>query len=313
MKININTKKTFLFPGTGSQYVGMGKDLYENSPSAKRLYDLADDILGFNLSGICFNGERELLDKTAVCHPAIMVTSLAIIEGLKEQSDKNSSCSSVAGLSLGEYTSLVFAGAIEFRDAIKLVHNVGKYIDNNCNTKPGGMLTVIGLDDSTMENICSYARWAGEVTPANYNYPGHIVISGERAALEVVRSVAKERGARAVFRLQANSAFHSHLMSPAKNILERELGKIKISDAKIPVISNIDGRYIYKPDDICKDLIMQLTHPVLWSHSIQNLIKDGVEEFNGIGPGRVMAGIVKRIDNKKKIRNLDSFNSFSYN
>ena len=313
MKININAKKTFLFPGTGSQYVGMGKDLYENSARARSLYDQANEILGFNLSNICFNGKKELLEKTEVCHPAIMVTSLAIIEGLKEQSNNDITCSSVAGLSLGEYTALVFAGAIEFKDAIKLVHNVGKHIDENCNVNPGGMIAVIGLDDSTIENICSEARWAGEATPANYNYPDHIVISGDRTALEVVRSIAKERGARAVFRLQANGAFHSHLMTPARAKLESELKKIKISEAKIPVISNIDGRYIHKPEDICASLIKQLTHLVLWSHSIQNLIRDGVEEFNGIGPSRAMGGIVRRIDNNKKIRNFDSFNSFSNN
>lgn len=311
--MNITTKKTFLFPGQGVQYVGMGKEIYENSPLAKRLYDLANEILGFDLAGICFKGKQELLDMSSICQPAILVTSLAIMEAFRDQGKNDTICYAAAGLSLGEYTALVFAGAIGFEDAIRLVHNRGKYMEEACDKNPGGMITIIGLDERTIEDICNNSRWAGEISPANYNYPGQIVLSGEKKALEIASSLAKESGARIVLPLNVNGAFHSILMSPASHKLEKELDKIKINRPRIPIIANIDGRYISEPDDIRSSLVKQLTSPVLWCHSILNLIRDGVEEFNGVGPGRVMVSILKKIDKRKKIKSIDTLESFRYN
>lgn len=313
MVTNTLIKKTFLFPGQGAQYVGMGKDIYDNSRNARKLYEEANDILGFNIADVCFNGKQELLDRTSICQPAILVTSLAIIEALKEQGAYDTDCFAVAGLSLGEYTALVFAGAIRFEDAIKLVHNRGKYMEDACNEFPGGMLTIVGLEDEIIEEICRDVGCAGAISPANYNYPGQIVISGEKAAIKAASEVAIERGARMVIPLNVNGAFHSSLMNSASKKLEYELNMITISRAEIPVAANINGSYVCDPDEIRQSLVKQLTNPVLWCRTVQNLIKDGVEEFYGIGPGRVMAGIMKKIDRKKKINSLDKFESFRFN
>lgn len=307
------TKKTYLFPGQGAQYVGMGKDIYENSAGAKKLYNRANEVLGFNLSDICFTGGQEMLNRTSICQPAILVTSLAIIEALKEQECHDFSCFAVAGLSLGEYTALVFAGALEFEDAINLVSNRGKYMEEACDQHPGGMLTIIGLDDKTVKEICNDVKWKGAIIPANYNYPGQVVVSGENEAINEASKTAMERGAKMVIPLDVNGAFHSDLMKSASNKLEEQLNKVTISKAKVPVARNVDGKYVSEPDEIRLSLIKQLTNPVLWRHSVQNLISDGVEEFYGIGPGRVMVGIMKKIDRKKKINSIDKFESFRYN
>jgi len=313
MEIKNFAKRTYLFPGQGAQFVGMGKDFYDNSLNARKLYKKANDVLGFDLADICFNGKQDLLDKTSICQPAILVTSLAIVEALKEYEGSGAECYAAAGLSLGEYTALVFAGAIKFEDAIRLVHNRGRYMEEACDEFPGGMLTIIGLNESVIEEICEEAGKVGEISPANYNYPEQIVISGEKHALDIAAELAKEKGARMVIPLNVNGAFHSHLMDSASKKLERELDKIVISKAKIPIAANFDGKYVVDPDAIRISLVKQLTNPVQWCHSVQNLINDGVEEFYGVGPGRVMVGIMKKIDRKKKISSLDKFESFQYN
>lgn len=311
-------KKTYLFPGQGAQYVGMGKDVYENSLRARKLYDQANDVLGIDLADICFNGKQEELDRTSICQPAILVTSLAIIEALKEREahsmgSRDIDCFAAAGLSLGEYTALVFAGAIRFEDAIKLVSNRGKYMEEACDEYPGGMVTIMGLDDKVIEDICRDVQWAGAICPANYNYPGQVVVSGKKEAINEASRVAMERGAKMVIPLNVNGAFHSSLMNSASKKLEEALNNVIISKAKIPVATNVDGKYIREPDEIRLSLVKQLTSPVLWRHSVQNLIRDGVEEFYGVGPGRVMVGILKKIDRKKKINSIDKFESFQYN
>ena len=308
-----NAKKTYLFPGQGAQYIGMGKDFYENSSGARKLYDKANDVLGFDLADICFNGRQDELDKTSLCQPAILVTSLAIIEAFKELGDSDHACFAVAGLSLGEYTALVFAGAIKFEDAIRLVHNRGQYMEEACEESPGGMLTIIGLDNDEVENVCDDVRWAGAISPANYNYPGQVVVSGEIEAIKEAEKSAMERGAKMVVPLNVSGAFHSQLMDSASRKLEEELMGIAISRAEIPVATNVDGNYICEPDEIRGSLIKQLTSPVLWSHCLENMIKDGVEEFYGVGPGRTMVGIMKKINRKKKINSIDKFGAFRYN
>lgn len=313
MEIQELTKKTFLFPGQGAQFIGMGKDFYDNSLGARKLYNSANDILGFDLADICFNGKQDLLDKTSICQPAILVTSLAIIEALKEQDNFDTNCYAAAGLSLGEYTALVFAGGIKFEDAIKLVHNRGRYMEEACDEFPGGMLTIMGLDEEIINDICKAAQTEGIISPANYNYPGQIVVSGEKDAINAASDIAKEKGARMVIPLNVNGAFHSKLMESASERLAEELSKIVISKTNIPVAANIDGNYISDPDEIRISLIKQLTSPVLWCHSVQKMINDGVEEFNGVGPSRVMVGLMKKINRKKKINSLDKFESFKYN
>ena len=307
------TKKTYLFPGQGAQYVGMGKDIYENSAGAKKLYNRANKVLGFDLADICFSGKQEMLNRTSICQPAILVTSLAIIEALKEQNCHDFNCFAVAGLSLGEYTALVFAEAIAFEDAINLVSNRGKYMEEACDQHPGGMLTIMGLDDKEVKKICEDVRWKGAISPANYNYPGQVVVSGEKEAINEASKTALERGAKMVVPLNVNGAFHSNLMKSASSKLEEQLNKVTILKSKVPVARNVDGKYVSEPDEIRLSLIKQLTNPVLWRHSVQNLISDGVEEFYGIGPGRVMVGIMKKINRKKKINSIDKFESFRYN
>ncbi len=311
--VNDIEKKTYLFPGQGAQFVGMGKDVYDNSKGARKLYNEANDILGFDLADICFNGGKEELDRTSICQPAILVTSLAIVEAFKEQGHEDIDCFASAGLSLGEYTALVFTGAIKFEDAIRLVHNRGKYMEEACKEFPGGMVSIMGLDDKTVEDICGIAGKDGKISPANYNYPGQIVVSGEKGAIETASNIALERGAKMVMPLNVNGAFHSSLMDSASKRLEEELNRVQIWKAVAPIAANVNGRYISEPDEIRSSLVRQLTSPVQWGRSVQNLIDDGVEEFFGVGPGRVVVGILKKINRKKKINSIDKFESFRYN
>ena len=304
-------KTAFLFPGQGVQYVGMGKDFCENFKEAREIFVQASEILKFDLAALCFHGKQEELNKTSLCQPVILVTSIAILEVLKLNSSVQiDTCHAVAGLSLGEYTAHVSVGSVTFTDAVRLVYKRGTYMQEACNAIPGGMASVIGLDDEKVEKICDEVRSMGVICAANYNSPGQIVISGEKLVLEKAASLAKERGARMVVPLKVDGAFHSGLMSPAGSRLSKELESTSISRPGVPVVANIHARYVREPEEIRVSLAKQLDSPVRWYQSIQTLIQDGFNQFYEIGPGKSLAGLMKRIDATQEMRSIDTVEAF---
>ncbi|MDQ1272873.1 MAG: [acyl-carrier-protein] S-malonyltransferase [Planctomycetota bacterium] len=307
-----DTRKTaFLFPGQGAQYVGMGKDFYASFKEAREIFDQANTILGFDLAALCFQGKQEELNKTSICQPAILVNSVAILEVLKRNSAMcGDRCRAAAGLSLGEYTAHVSAGSMAFPDAVRLVYRRGMFMQEACNTNPGGMVSIIGLADEKVDQLCAEMKPLGIICAANYNSPGQVVISGEKTLLEKASILAKERGARMVVPLRVDGAFHSDLMSPASNRLSKELETTPISKPNIPVVANIYAQYVREPGEIKVSLAKQLNSPVRWHQSIAMLIQDGFNQFYEIGPGKTLSGLMKRIDSAQEIKNIDTVEAF---
>jgi [acyl-carrier-protein] S-malonyltransferase len=295
-------KKAFLFPGQGAQYVGMAKDLFDSSAEAKEMIKMADDSLGVNLSFIMFNGPEENLKQTEYTQPAIFLHSV-ILSSLT----RTISPDTTAGHSLGEYSALVSAGAIQFLDALKLVRERGLAMQSAGTEFPGTMAAIVGLASEKVEQFCSEASSAGVVQCANFNSPGQIVISGSVNGVHKAMELCKAGGAKMVKELVVSGAFHSPLMEPARERLMNKLNTTPIYDAHIPVYTNVSAECVIKESDIRQKLFEQLTNPVRWEEIIKNMIRDGVEEFYEIGPGKVLQGLVKRINTDVKIFGIDKY------
>jgi len=284
-------KKVALYSGQGSQYVGMLKDYYENNVEAKSLIDQANQILGYSLSDICFNGPTEKLKETRFTQPAIFLHSAVSYNILKS----NLNVDAVAGHSVGEYAALYSAGVISFEDAIRIVSLRGELMFSAGENEPGTMFAVIGMDDAVLIDICKELNTSGNVVvPANFNSPGQIVISGSRDYLRENSGIFKERGARMVMELPVSGAFHSPLMKPAQDKLAEAINNIEFNDSTIPVYTNVDALPEKNSELLKKKLIEQLTAPVLWTNILNNLQGDGFTEFIEIGPGNVLQGLCKR-------------------
>lgn len=290
----------FLFPGQGSQAVGMGRDLYEREPAARALYDAADARLGFPLSRICFEGPEEALTDTAVQQPALFVTSLAAWEALRARGEADASF--VAGHSLGEFSALAAAEALSFADGLALVRRRGELMKLAGERQPGGMAAVLGLDAAPIALLC--ARAAAEtgrtVGVANDNCPGQVVITGDETALIRAMTLLTEAGARKVVRLPITIAAHSPLMASVADEFAAAVDAAPLATARIPVVANVTARPIAAPDEIRAELKAQLTSPVRWTDSIRYLGAQGVDSYVEVGPGDVLLGLVKRIDRESR-------------
>jgi [acyl-carrier-protein] S-malonyltransferase len=289
------SKTALIFPGQGSQYVGMGKDLYEGSPTAKMLFEKADETLGFPLSRICFEGPEEELKQTKNTQPAIFLHSIVLFRLLKR-----TPFDMAAGHSLGEYSALVAAGALTFEDGLKLVRLRGELMQQAGIENPGTMAAIVGLDSKTINELCAEFSTDEHVQAANYNSPGQIVISGSTVGVRKAMNSAKIRGAKIVKELQVSGAFHSPLMKSAQTGLKEVLDGIEIKDAAVPVYANVTAQPTRSAEEIRRLLVQQLLRPVRWEESIVNMMTDGASTFVEIGPGKVLQGLVKRINSNVK-------------
>ena len=285
--------KAYVFPGQGAQFAGMGKDLYDSKPLAKELFDKANDILGYSITDIMFNGTDEQLKETKITQPAVFLHSVISALCLGDEFTP----AMVAGHSLGEFSALVAAGALSFEDGLRLVYARAMAMQKACEVAPGTMAAIVGLDDETVEKICQQVSTVGNVVvAANYNCPGQLVISGNIDAVNQACELLKETGAKRALPLKVGGAFHSPLMQPAKDELQTAIENTTFAEPKCPVYQNVDGQPHTAPEEIKKNLIAQLTSSVRWTSSVQNMIKDGANDFTECGPGKALQGMIGRID-----------------
>ncbi|MGF7396024.1 ACP S-malonyltransferase [Thermoanaerobacterium thermosaccharolyticum] len=298
-------KIAFIYPGQGAQYTGMGKEIYDNFSEAREVFEEANDSLGYDIAKLCFEGPDEELMKTENTQPAILTVSIALTKVL---SNKGIKADVTAGLSLGEYSALVYSGVLSFKDAVRLVKKRGEYMQNAVPIGIGGMAAIIGLDNETVENICCDVKDVGIVEPANYNCPGQLSIAGEIKALEKAVELAKAKGAKKAVMLPVSAPFHCSMLKEAGFKLEGDLKEIYTYDMSVPVITNVTADYV-RIDEVKKMLVKQVSSPVLWEQSIRRMIEDQVDTFIEIGPGKTLTGFMKRIDKAKKALNFEDIDS----
>lgn len=297
------SKKAFIFPGQGSQYAGMGKDLTENFKVARDTFAEADDALGFKLSQLCYNGPEEDLKLTMNTQPAILATSIAALRVLQAESDLAPDF--LAGHSLGEFSALVASGALTLPDALRTVRSRGRFMQEAVPVGVGAMAAILSVEEDVLANICQEAAQGEIVAPANFNSPGQIVIAGHATAVNRAIEIAKGRGFRKAMLLPVSAPFHSALMIPAGERLSEVLGQIEISEMKTPVISNVEAKANQDSARIRGLLVAQVSAPVKWDSSVREMVSLGVTSFFEIGPGKVLAGLVKRIDKEVSTANID--------
>ncbi len=293
--------KAYVFPGQGAQFVGMGKDLYENSELGKELFDKANEILGFNITELMFNGTDEDLRQTKVTQPAIFLHSVILAKTLGDDFKPEM----VAGHSLGEFSALVANGALSFEDGLKLVSQRAMAMQKACEIEPSTMAAIIGLDDETVVRVC--AEIEEIVVPANFNCPGQLVISGSMKGIEIACEKLKEAGAKRALPLKVGGAFHSPLMEPARVELEEAIKNTNFSTPTCAVYQNVNAKPVIDPEEIKKNLVAQLTAPVRFTQTMINMIADGASSFTEVGPGKVIQGLVKKVDRKMETAGVNSY------
>ena len=296
----------FVFPGQGSQYVGMCKQFYEQYSVAKDIFELADKALGVRVSDLCFNGPEELLGQTENTQPALLTASIACRAVLLEAGIVPQA---VAGHSLGEYSALVAAGSLDFTDAVKIVRKRGQLMQKAVPSGGGSMAAILGLDAGRLQEVCKHASNLGVVEVANYNCPGQLVIAGATEALDKAVILAKEAGAKRAIKLAVSGPFHSALMFPAAEKLGRELDQVNISEPELKLVANISADYVSAAAQIRDCLTRQVYGPVRWIEAVERMIADGVDTFVEVGPGKVLSGLIKKIDKRVKIYNVEDQSS----
>ncbi len=299
-------KIAFIFPGQGAQAVGMGKDFYDNFDAAKKLFDEADDALGYSIKKMCFEGSEDDLKLTANTQPAILVVSVIVNEILKAE---GITAQISGGHSLGEYCALVAAGSLKFKDAVLLVHKRGKFMQEAVPVGEGAMAAIIGLDDATIIKICAEASEFGEVQAVNFNCPGQTVIAGKTAGVEAAVDKLKSVGAKKAVILPVSAPFHSTLMAPAAKKLAAELDKVELNDANFPVVANFNGELETSATEIKTNLIAQADHPVKWIACVEAMKNFGADIFIECGPGKTLCGFNRRIDKTIKSLNVENLDS----
>lgn len=287
--------KAYVFPGQGAQYVGMGQDMYEKSPTAKDMFEKANQILGFRITDIMFNGTDEDLKQTKVTQPAIFLHSVILAKLLKEEFKPDM----VAGHSLGEFSALVAINAISFEDGLKLVSKRALAMQKACEKEPSTMAAILGLDDEVVRDTLKSINEV--VVPANFNSPGQVVISGTMKGIEIAMEKMKEAGAKRALPLKVGGAFHSPLMEPARQELAEAINKTKFTEPICPIYQNVNAQSVKNSDVIKSNLVAQLTSPVKWTQTTQNMIANGATEFTEVGPGNVLQGLIKKVKRDVKI------------
>jgi len=292
----------FIFPGQGSQYVGMGKELFENFSVAKRVFEEAGDTLHFSVSALCFSGPEDVLKLTENTQPAILTTSVGALRVL--EAEKGMIPQFTAGHSLGEYSALVASGALSFPEAVKTVRLRGKFMQEAVPVGEGAMAAVLGMEREQIEELCEACSSGEVLAPANFNCPGQIVIAGHSKAVERAIERIKQEGKKAVL-LPVSAPFHSPLMKPAGDRLGKALEEISVRDLKIPVVTNVEAEVNQSKDRVKGLLVAQVSSPVRWEESMRKMIEKGVEQVLEVGPGKVLSGLMKRIDNRIETKNLE--------